>query len=85
MADNELDHNKTPTQGDTRRSAPALEAPPPAAEGAHSAAAREALRRRIAADVEAYLQRGGEIHAIRPDVRADLPTRPEISYGRRSI
>ncbi len=51
----------------------------------HSAAARAALRDTIAADVEAFLARGGSIKKIADDQRADPPKKPESNYGRGSI
>jgi hypothetical protein len=51
----------------------------------HSAAARAALRNTIAADVEAFLARGGSIEKVADDHRADPPKKPESNYGRGSI
>jgi len=51
----------------------------------HSAAARAALRNTIAADVEAFLARGGSIEKVADDQRADPPKKPESNYGRGSI
>lgn len=51
----------------------------------HSIAAREPLRSRLAADVEAFLARGGSIQEVPRDYRADPPKRPDTSYGRGSI
>jgi len=51
----------------------------------HSTAARAALRDTIAADVEAFLARGGSIEKIADDQRADPPKKPESNYGRGSI
>jgi hypothetical protein len=51
----------------------------------HSTAARAALRDTIAADVEAFLARGGSIEKIADDHRADPPKKPESNYGRGSI
>ncbi|HEX7037363.1 MAG TPA: hypothetical protein VF210_16445 [Pseudomonadales bacterium] len=57
---------------------------PPSAE-VHSVASREPLRSRLAADVEAFLARGGSIQEVPRDYRADPPKRPDTSYGRGSI
>ena len=50
----------------------------------HSSAARAALRDTIAADVEAFLKRGGSIEKVAADQRADPPKKPESNYGRGS-
>ena len=54
-------------------------------EEVHSSAARAALRNTIAADVEAFLARGGSIKQVADDHRADPPKKPESNYGRGSI
>src|SRR6185369_9174090 len=51
----------------------------------HSTAARAALRDTIAADVEAFLKRGGSIEKVADDQRADPPKKPESNYGRGSV
>ena len=51
----------------------------------HSVTAREPVRTQLAADVEAFLARGGNIQEVPKDFRADPPKRPESSYGRGSI
>ncbi len=48
-------------------------------------AARESLRQRLAADLEAFLASGGAIQSIPPGMRADPPRRPEPKYGGGSI
>jgi hypothetical protein len=50
----------------------------------HSTAARAAQRDSIAADVEAFLKRGGSIKQINENERADPPKKPESNYGRGS-
>ena len=50
----------------------------------HSAAARAAQRDSIAADVEAFLKRGGSIKQITDDDRTDPPKKSENNYGRGS-
>ena len=62
--------------------APVIDVP---VSSAHDAAAREGMRSRLAADVEAFLSRGGSIVEVPQDYRADLPKRLENSYGRGSI
>jgi hypothetical protein len=47
--------------------------------------ARAALRDTIAADVEAFLKRGGSIEKVADDQRADPPKKPESNYGRGSV
>lgn len=47
--------------------------------------AREALRQRLAEDLEAFLNSGGAIQSIPAGVRADPPKRPEPKYGGGSI
>lgn len=56
-----------------------------ASDQVHCAAAREQLRKQLAADVEAFLSEGGEIEDVPINVRADPPKRPENNYGRGSI
>ena len=50
----------------------------------HSAAARAAQRDSVAADVEAFLKRGGSIKQITDDDRTDPPKKSESNYGRGS-
>jgi hypothetical protein len=52
---------------------------------AHSVAARATLRNTLAADVEAFLARGGSIQKVTDDHPADAPKKPDSSYGRGSI
>lgn len=51
----------------------------------HSISAREPARNRLAADVEAFLAKGGNIEDVPKDFRADPPKRPQSTYGRGSI
>ncbi len=53
--------------------------------GDHSITAREPVRSRLQADVEAYLAQGGNIEEVPRDFRADPPRRPQSTYGRGSI
>lgn len=48
-------------------------------------AVRNALRRQIESDVEAFLARGGKISEIPPNVVADPPRKPESNYGGQPI
>ena len=52
---------------------------------AHSVEARAKLRNSLAADVEAFLARGGSIKKVSEDDRADPPKKPGSSYGRGSV
>ena len=52
---------------------------------AHSVEARAKVRNSLAADVEAFLARGGSIQKVADDQRADPPKKPESNYGRGSI
>jgi hypothetical protein len=54
-------------------------------EALHTVAAREDVRRKLAADVEAFLKRGGAIQDVPQDARAEPPKKPEGSYGRGSV
>ena len=51
---------------------------------AHSVAARAALRNTLAADVEAFLKRGGSIQEVSEDQRAEPGKKSEGNYGRGS-
>jgi len=52
---------------------------------AHSVEARDKVRKSLAADVEAFLARGGSIKTIAEDQRAETPKKPDSSFGRRSV
>jgi len=52
------------------------------AEALHTVAAREDLRRKLAADVEAFLKRGGAIQDVPQDERAEPAKKAEGNYGR---
>jgi hypothetical protein len=54
-------------------------------EALHTVAAREDLRRKLAADVEAFLKRGGAIQDVPQDVRAEAPKKSDSTYGRGSV
>jgi SutA RNAP-binding domain len=51
----------------------------------HSTAARAALRDTIAADVEAFLARGGSIKKVAEDQRTDPPKKADSGYKRGSV
>ncbi|MEQ8860618.1 MAG: hypothetical protein RIC56_18405 [Pseudomonadales bacterium] len=51
----------------------------------HSISARAPVRSRLEADVEAFLEQGGNIEEVPKDYRADPPKRPQNTYGRGSI
>lgn len=50
-----------------------------------SEAARRRMREAMAAEVEAFLSRGGCIQQIEDNVMADPPRKPQTSYGSRPI
>ncbi|MAD45424.1 MAG: hypothetical protein CMH98_10490 [Oceanospirillaceae bacterium] len=47
--------------------------------------ARNKLRESMAAEVEAFLSRGGNIQKIDDNVMADPPRKPQTNYGSRPI
>ena len=47
--------------------------------------ARERLRRQLQDDIAAFLQRGGKITEVPPNVTADPPRKPENHYGDRPL
>jgi hypothetical protein len=51
----------------------------------HSVVAREPVRSRLAADLDAFLSGGGNIEEVPRDFRANPPKRPQSTYGRGSI
>lgn len=50
-----------------------------------SAEEKERLRAIMAAEVEAFLTRGGKIQEVDANVMADPPRKPQTSYGSRPI
>jgi hypothetical protein len=48
-------------------------------------AVRNAMRKQIESDVEAFLARGGTISVIPPNVVSDPPRKPESNYGGQPI
>jgi hypothetical protein len=49
---------------------------------AHTVSSRERLRRELAADVEAFLRRGGAIQAVALEQRGDLHPPSTVGYER---
>ncbi|WP_188149439.1 hypothetical protein [Teredinibacter waterburyi] len=50
-----------------------------------SVTAKDAERRRLQAEVDAFLARGGKINHIAANVVADPPKKPESNYGGQPI
>ena len=50
-----------------------------------SIASRKKLRNKMNGDVEAFLQSGGSINQVEPNVMADPPRKPTSNYGSRPI
>lgn len=48
-------------------------------------AVRNAMRKQLEADIEAFLAKGGKINHIEPNVVADPPRKPESNYGGQPI
>ncbi len=46
---------------------------------------REALRSKMASEVEDYLKAGGKVEQVERGKRADPPRKPESQYGSRPI
>lgn len=46
---------------------------------------KEAARRQLEDDMAKFLNCGGNIQSIEPNVRADPPRKPESNYGSRPI
>ncbi len=55
------------------------------AEESLSVEAREEVREQLDRDVAAFLQAGGKIQEIEPNVTADPPRKPTSNYGSRPI
>ncbi len=47
--------------------------------------AKESLRREMEEQIQRFLQSGGKIQEVPPDVTADPPRKPESSYGSKPI
>ena len=52
---------------------------------ARTVTSRTRLRSKVADDIEKFLQKGGAISEIAPEVTADPPKKPESNYGSRAI
>ncbi len=50
-----------------------------------SVTSRHRLRSQVEDDIARFLQSGGSIDQIAPDVTADPPRKPESNYGSRAI
>lgn len=50
-----------------------------------SIASRQKLRSQMDNEIEAFLQKGGLINEIEPNVMADPPRKPTSNYGSRPI
>ncbi len=50
-----------------------------------NASAKDAERKLIQAEIEAFLQQGGRITQVGTDVMKDPPKRPESNYGGQPI
>lgn len=51
----------------------------------HTVSSRERLRRELAADVEAFLRRGGAIEAVVHEQAANTPRPPTVGYDRDTL
>ncbi len=47
--------------------------------------AKETMRRQMEEQIQRFLQSGGTIQEVPPDVTADPPRKPESSYGSKPI
>ncbi|AZZ90426.1 hypothetical protein EUZ85_06705 [Hahella sp. KA22] len=52
---------------------------------AQSLAIKNKIREQLQSDIEAFLQRGGQVQTIANDVRADPPRKPDMQYGSNPI
>ncbi|WLQ12257.1 hypothetical protein O5O45_21260 [Hahella aquimaris] len=50
-----------------------------------SLAIKNKIREQLQSDIEAFLQRGGQVQTIANDVRADPPRKPDMQYGSNPI
>lgn len=48
-------------------------------------ATRERIRDKMTSDIEAFLNGGGKIDAIKPNVMTDPPRKPSSEYGSQPI
>ena len=52
---------------------------------AHTIRARQNQRDQLAADLEAFIESGGKVTEVAPNLRADPPRKPQNNYGKGSI
>lgn len=57
----------------------------PRQEDSANAEQREALRRQMAQEVDAFLKSGGQVEQVESGLRADPPRKPKSQYGSRPI
>lgn len=50
-----------------------------------SIASRERIRSTLENEVKSFLETGGKINSVKPNVMSDPPKRPENSYGSKPI
>lgn len=58
---------------------------PAMSEDVHNPEHQEGLRRKVAQDVEAFLNSGGHVKQVERGLRADPPRKPKSQYGSRPI
>jgi len=51
----------------------------------HSIESKQTVREQLAADVDTFLAKGGQIETVEHNVMADPPKKPESNYGGRAI
>jgi hypothetical protein len=78
--DTESETEASPSSGGGGSAAAAEDSP-----DERTVASRQALREEMAADIEAFLAKGGKIAQIEPNVTADPPRKPDSDYGSRPI
>ncbi|MCA6062406.1 hypothetical protein [Thalassolituus marinus] len=85
--EDEMDNDDTEMSADSdSNDSDDEEATAAAADESHSSlAARNRVRESMAAEVEAFLARGGQIQTIDDNVMADPPRKPTSNYGSRPI
>lgn len=52
---------------------------------AHTVRAREAERNSLRADIDAFLKNGGKVTSVAPNLRADIPRKPQNNYGKGAL
>lgn len=85
----EIDENAAePAEGEEASALPAAEEPAQITfdDGRdRSVSSREAERKRLEDDMKRFLNGGGTITQVDPNVRTDPPRKPESNYGSRPI